>query len=157
MVSNRSPTEFLERLAESVENRLSSETTRLTVHHGSDYAEEEDPDASALRRSGMHFRWVAFAYEPHNMWDVHVGVLLEGNTAIAGFHVHERVVSDDPPEVSDVATELGLAYRYSEAANEHQFNQEPVPYESGLDELASDVTRIYRAFLPLVDDLFEPE
>lgn len=148
------PAAFRRALAERVTDELATDLPRVSAHLGRAYADADDPDARALREHGGGFEWVAFGFDPHSMWDAHVGVLTDGGEVVVGLHVHERLSAEQPAAVGTLAEEVGASYRYSEAASEHQFNRPPVALDAvDADALAGEVAELCRRFEPLVDDL----
>lgn len=148
------PATFRRELAERVTEELSTDLSRVSAYLGPAYADADDPDAQALRERGGNFEWVAFGFDPHSMWDAHVGVLTDEGEVTVGLHVHERLSAEKPAAVAELAADVGASYRYSEAAAEHQFNRPPVSLaEADVDALAEDVAALCRQFGPLVDDL----
>lgn len=150
----RSAEKLRHALAESVLEDLESDLPRVTAYHGEAYADADDPDARAMRERGGNFEWVAFGFDPHSMWDAHVGVLTAEGHVVAGMHVHERVSEAKPAPVAAIAEDAGVEYGYSEAAQEHQFNRPPVPLD-GVDvaALSADVASLCRRFESVVDEV----
>lgn len=149
----REPAAFRRAVADGVTTRLTDDLPRVSAHLGGDYADADDPDARALRERGGGFAWVAFGFDPHPMWDAHVGVLA-GEEVVVGLHVHERASAEKPAAVADLAEEIGADYRYSETAREHQFNRPPVALDAAdPDATAADVADLCRRFAPVVDRL----
>jgi hypothetical protein len=141
-------------LAESVLEDLEPELSRVSAHHGEGYADADDPNARALRERGGNFEWVAFGFDPHPMWDAHVGVLTADGNVTAGMHVNERVSEAKPAAVAAVAEDADVEYAFSDVAGEHQFNRPPVPLESvDAAALSADVASLCRRFEPVVDEL----
>jgi len=147
------PRRFRRRLADRVTSDLAGDVP-VSAHLGDEYADaSDDPDARALRERGGSFRWVAFGFEPHAMWDAHVGVLVD-EAVVVGLHLHERVAVDPPDAVAVLGAAVGGDYRYSEAAAEHQYVRPPVPLGAADVADVADVTAaLCRQFAPIVDDL----
>lgn len=154
MSANRDPATFRRELADEVTAELSPALDRISVHLGEEYADADDPEAAAMRRGNGTFEWIAFGFDPHRMWDAHVGVLTADGQVTVGFHVHERLSDSKPATVEPLADEFGADYRYSEAAAEHQFNRPSAPLAAVDPEvLAEDVAAMCRRFKPVVDEL----
>jgi hypothetical protein len=151
--SDPDPRRFRRRLADRVTDDLAGEIP-VSAHLGDDHADEPDhPDARALRERGGGFGWVAFGFEPHSMWDAHVGVLVD-EAVVVGVHLHERVAADPPDAVAALGAAIGGGYRYSEAAAEHQYNRPPVPLRAAdVGTVAAETGELCREFAPIVDDL----
>jgi hypothetical protein len=146
--------ELRRELADRVLAELAADLPRVSAHFGEEYADSTAPDARALRERGGTFEWVAFAFDPHPMWDTHVGVLTADGEVSVGFHVHERLARDPPDAVETLAGSVGAEYRYSDTAAEHQFNRPPVPSSAAdVGTLAAEVSMLCRRFEPVVDDL----
>src|SRR3954470_20436811 len=78
-------------IADSVLARMKGEIPGLSPHFGEHYEKSDEPEARVYRSSGASFRWVAFAFSPWRMWDLHVGVVpTEGRRLSIGFHISER-------------------------------------------------------------------
>lgn len=151
---SRDPTELRRALAHRVTAELSAELPRVSAHLGRDYADADAPDARALRERDGSFEWVAFGFDPHPMWDAHVGVLTADGRVTVGLHVHDRLAATPPEAVAAIAEDIGAEYRHSDAAAEHQFNRPPVPLDAvDVADLAGEVAELCRRFEPVVDDL----
>jgi hypothetical protein len=149
------PSPLVRAIARAVETRLAADLPRVSAHYGADYADSDDPPAVHLREHGDDFRWVAFGFDPHPMWDAHVGVLA-AETVLVGFHVHDRAVEERPAALDPVAEAFDATYRYSEAAAEHQWNRPAVARDAVDPEaFGATVADMCRRFAPVVDDLLE--
>lgn len=154
MSSEKDTEEFRHELADRVIVELSNALPRVSPHFGEQYADADAPEARAMRHRDGTFEWVAFSFEPHSMWDAHVGVITTDGQVTVGLHVHERLSPSRPLAVADIATDVSADYQFSDAATEHQFNLPPRPIESvDIDALAQDVSELCRRFEPVVDDL----
>lgn len=150
---DRDPEGVRHRLANRVPELLADDAPRVSAHLGGEYADADGPDARAMRRRGGSFEWVAFGFDPHAMWDAHVGVLVD-DEVVVGIHIHERVAGEPPAAFAALGEEIGGEYRYSEAAAEHQYNRPPTAVESvDPDALARDVAALCLRFEPVVDEL----
>lgn len=110
-------------LADSVMARLKGEIPGLSPHFGEDYLEADDPEAKLYRSSGATFRWVAFAFSPWRMWDLHVGVVpVEGRRLSVGFHISERAAPALLDDLKRLGAAVGAPVRHQAAAIEYQAN-----------------------------------
>jgi len=73
-------------IAESVMARMKSEIPGLSPHFGEHYEATDEPEAIVYRSSGATFRWLAFAFSPWRMWDLHVGVVPADRHRLAAVH-----------------------------------------------------------------------
>lgn len=146
--------EFRRELADNVIAELSTDLARVSPHFGERYANADVPAARAMRQRGGSFEWVAFGFDPHPMWDAHVGVLTEDGRVTVGLHVHERLSPTRPAAVDAIADDVNAEYQFSDAAAEHQFNRPSLSISSvDVDDLAEDVATLCRRFEPVVDEL----
>ena len=154
MTPTRDATTFRRKLAERVIEELSPDLSRVSAYRGPAFADTDDPDAQALEERGGTFEWVAFGFDPHSMWNAHIGVLTTDEEVTVGVHVHNRLSAETPPAVAALGEDIGTTYRYSETAAEHQFNRPAVPLEDvGIADLAGEIATLCRQFEPLVDSL----
>lgn len=129
-------------LADSVMARMKGDIPGLSPHFGEDYLEADDPEARAYRSSGATFRWVAFAFSPWRMWDLHVGVVpVEGRRLSVGFHISERASGALLDDLKRLGEEAGVPVRHQKAAIEYQanlplFDVDAVPVETLVDAIA---------------------
>jgi hypothetical protein len=129
-------------LADSVMARMKGEIPGLSPHFGEDYLEADDPEAKVYRSSGATFRWVAFAFSPWRMWDLHVGVVPAGGRRLSvGFHISERAAPALLEDLKRLGEEVGAPVRHQEAAIEYQanlplFDVDAVPVETLVDAIA---------------------
>lgn len=154
MSEERDPAELRRELADRVTTKLSPDLCRVSPYFGEQYASSNAPEARAIRERNGTFRWVAFGFDPHPMWDAHIGVLTTDSQVMVGIHVHERVSLTQPKAVAAIADEIGAEYRFSETAAEHQFNYSPVPLNTvDIDNLAEKIAELCRKFESVVDEL----
>jgi hypothetical protein len=138
-------------IADSVMGRLKGEIPGLSPHFGEDYLEAEDPEARLYRSTGATFRWVAFAFSPWRMWDLHVGVVpVEGRRLSVGFHISERAAPALLGELERLGESIGAEARHQPAAIEYQanlplFDVDAVPVEA----LAEAVAGLCRKYAPV--------
>ena len=137
-------------LADSVMARMKGEISGLSPHFGEDYLQADDPEAKVYRSSGATFRWVAFAFSPWRMWDLHVGVVpVEGRRLSVGFHISERAAPALLDDLKRLGESIGAPARHQAAAIEYQanlphFDVDAVPLET-LVEAISGLCRSYAA------------
>ncbi len=156
MSPNRDAVEFHQELADSVIAELSTDLSRVSAYFGEQYADADVPEARDIRHLDVIFDWITFGFDPHSMWDAHVGVLTNDGRVTVGLHIHERLSPTRPAAVVDIAYGGGAEYRSSDAAAEHQFNLPSVSIDSvDIDNLAEEVSAFCRRFEPMVDDLEE--
>lgn len=111
------------RLARLVTARLKAKIPGISVHVGEDCAKGDDPEAVTYRQTGAHFRWVAFAFAPWRMWDLHVGVVAVDERSLSvGFHVSERAAKLLLPRLRRLGATIGAKARHMPQAFEYQAN-----------------------------------
>ena len=135
-------------LAEAVKIRTEKDVNGLSAHFGEDYEHGTDPEAVAYQKTGGHFRWVAFAFAPWRMWDLHVGVVaIDEHQLSVGFHVSERAAAVLMPDLERLAKEIGAVVRHQEAAVEYQANLAPIAVDAiSLGRLADTVSELCRKY-----------
>jgi hypothetical protein len=154
MSSDWNSAELCRELADTVVDELSADLPRVSAHLGENYAEADEPEARSIRNHGGTFLWVAFGFKPYSMWNAHVGVLTADDRVVVGLHVHERVSVGKPAAVAAIAGEIGAEYRYSDAADEHQFNRPPIPLERvDVEDLSQDIADLCRRLNPVVNEV----
>ena len=131
-------------LAQAVEARTAGRIPGLSAHFGEDYEHGSDPEAVAYSTTGGHFHWVAFAFAPWRMWDLHVGVVaIDEHRLSVGFHVSERAAPVVRPELERLAGEIGAPVRHAQAAVEYQANLPPIDADRvSIDQLADTVSEL---------------
>lgn len=138
-------------IAEAVIARTKREIPGLSAHFGEDYEKGDDPEAAVYRSSGATFRWVAFAFSPWRMWDLHVGVVpAPGRRLSVGFHISERAAPALLGDLERLGESIGAPARHQPAAIEYQANLpladvDAVPLESLVDA----VVRLCRDYAPV--------
>jgi hypothetical protein len=129
-------------IAQGVMARMKGEIPGLSPHFGEDYEKSDEPEPVVYRSSGASFQWVAFAFSPWRMWDLHVGVVpTEGRRLSIGFHISERASAALLDDLKRVAGEIGASVRHQQAAIEYQanlplFDVDAVPLETLVDAVA---------------------
>lgn len=146
------------RLADAVIERLQAEIPGLSAHIGEDYERSDDPEAVTHRGMGTSFQWLAFAFAPWRMWNLHVGIVAvdDGNLS-CGFHISERAKDLLLDGMAEIAAELGAAAEHRPAAIEYQANLPPVEVAGATDEsLADAIADFCRRMAPLAARVSPP-
>ncbi len=138
-------------LAQAVKARTAGGIDGLSAHFGEDYEHSDDPEAVAYLTTGGQFRFLAFAFEPWRMWDLHVGIVpIDERLLSVGFHISERAAPVLMPELERLGAEIGAAVRHQEAAVEYQANLPPIEVDAvSLDRLADTVSELCRKYAPV--------
>jgi hypothetical protein len=129
-------------IAESVIARMKNEIPGLSAHFGEDYEKADDPEATLYRSIGASFRWVAFAFSPWRMWDLHVGVVpTEARRLSVGFHISERASPALLDDLERLGRKVDAPVKHQKAAIEYQANLpridvDAVPLETLVDTVA---------------------
>jgi hypothetical protein len=138
-------------LGDRVMARMKDEIRGLSAHFGEDYENSEDPEARIYRSSGASFRWLAFAFSPWRMWDLHVGVVVaDGRRLSIGFHTSERAGEVLLEDLQRLGDSVGAPVRHQKAAIEYQanlplFDVDAVPLET----LVEAIARLCREYAPV--------
>jgi hypothetical protein len=138
-------------IASSVMARLKNEIPGLSAHFGEDYERAEDPEATLYRSTGASFRWVAFAFPPWRMWDLHVGVVpTDASHLSIGFHISERASAALLDDLKRLGAEVDAPVKHQKAAIEYQANLPPVDVDAmPLETLVDMVAGLCRKFAPV--------
>jgi hypothetical protein len=138
-------------IAQSVIARMQKDTPGVSAHFGEDYEEAQDPEATLYRSTGASFRWVAFAFPPWRMWDLHVGVVpTDASHLSIGFHISERAAAALLDELKRLAAEVGAPVKHQRAAIEYQANLPTVDVDAvPLETLVDTVAGLCRKFAPV--------
>jgi hypothetical protein len=145
-------------IAQSVLASTRDEIPGLSAHFGEDYLEADDPEAVLYRSSGATFRWVAFAFSPWRMWDLHVGVVpVEGRRLSVGFHISERAAPALLGELERLGESIGAAARHQPAAIEYQANLPPVDVDAvPVEKLVETIAGLCRRYAPVAARVRSP-
>jgi hypothetical protein len=140
-------------LGATVTGRLRPEIPGISAHIGEDYQEAGDPEAALYRRIGAHFHWVAFAFAPWRMWDLHVGVVAtEGKQLSIGFHISERAKALLLQDLQALGNGIGAKAEHRPAAVEYQANLPLVNIDfADTEGLARTITDLCRKMAPLAE------
>ena len=135
-------------LAQKVKARTAGDVQGLSAHFGEDYEHGTDPEAVAYSTTGGHFRWVAFAFAPWRMWDLHVGVVaIDERQLSVGFHASERAAPVVMKELERLGAEYGAPVKHQVAAVEYQANLPPIAVdETSVDRIADTVSELCRKY-----------
>lgn len=138
-------------IAQSVMARMKDEIPGLSPHFGEDYEQADDPEAVFYRGSGASFRWVAFAFSPWRMWDLHVGVVPTDDGRLSvGFHCSERASAALLEDLERLADEIDARVRHQKAAVEYQANLPLIDVDAvPLEVLVDTVARLCRKYAPV--------
>jgi hypothetical protein len=146
------------RLGRLVTERLATTVPGLSAHVGEDYVRSNDPEAAIYRQSGAHFRWVAFAFAPWRMWDLHVGVVaVDARSLSVGFHVSERAGKAFLPALRKLGAAIGAQAEHKPLAVEYQANLPPTAVaETDVESLADTIMDLCRRMAPAARKIKPP-
>jgi len=135
-------------IAESVMARMKSEIPGLSPHFGEDHATTDEPEVIVYRSSGASFRWLAFAFAPWRMWDLHVGVVTaERRRLSVGFHISERASPNLLDDLNRLGADIGAPVQHQKVAIEYQANLPLIDVDAvPLDSLVDTVARLCRKY-----------
>lgn len=138
-------------IAETVLARTNSEIRGLSTHFGEHYEKTDDPEAIVYRSTGATFRWLAFAFSPWRMWDLHVGVVPAGQRRLSvGFHISERAAPSVLDDLKRLGAEIGAPVRHQELAVEYQANLPLIDVDAvPLETLVDTVAQLCRKYAPV--------
>lgn len=146
-------------LADAILRQLKAELPGISAHMGEDYQNATDPEAVRYRESGAHFHWLAFAFSPWRMWDLHVGVVDadKGRLSI-GFHISERAREPLLESVTALGATIGAKAEHRPAAVEYQANLPDVAADAGnAAQLERTIADLCRAMAPVAKRIAPPE
>lgn len=138
-------------IAESVMARMKNEIPGLSPHFGEHYEKTDDPEAIVYRSSGATFRWLAFAFSPWRMWDLHVGVVPNDRGRLSvGFHISERARPSLMDDLKRLGADIGAPALHQKAAVEYQANLPPIDVAAvSLETLVDTVAQLCRKYAPV--------
>lgn len=140
--------EFRHLLAKVVLARLEKEIGSVSAHFGESYELGDDPEAVAYRKTGGAFRFLAFAFAPWRMWDLHVGTVpVEGSLVSVGYHISVRAGPLLMDKLHAMARQHGIEVIHQPMAVEFQANLPP--FDTSLvsaEILADTVCSLSRRF-----------
>jgi hypothetical protein len=112
-----------QRIAAAVIARLRPDIPGISSHFGERCVGTDEPEVLVYRHTGGQFRFLAFAFSPWRMWDLHVGIVPQGDRHLsAGFHISERAAPILMPALRGVALTIGVTVQHQPAAVEYQAN-----------------------------------
>jgi hypothetical protein len=138
-------------IAESVMARMKNEIPGLSPHFGEHYEKTDDPEAIVYRSSGATFRWLAFAFSPWRMWDLHVGVVpIDRGRLSVGFHISERARPSLMDDLKRLGADIGAPALHQKAAVEYQANLPPIDVGAvSVETLVDTVAQLCRKYAPV--------
>lgn len=147
-----------QRLAASVLERVAPQVSGVSAHFGEDYEFGDEPEAAAYRRTGGSFRFLAFAFSPWRMWDLHVGVVPTGDELSLGLHISERAAPILQGRLEQLAAELGVPVIHQPRAVEYQANLPPVgTAETDLETIAATIADLCGRLAPIARETVCPD
>jgi hypothetical protein len=139
---------YFTRIAELV--RIPNLTDSQVVF-GRDYAKTDGAHAQSLRARDASFAWLAYAFGDIPMSMLHVGVVIDGEVASAGIHVHESA-SAELAEAALLAAGESWKSKKSELAKEVQFDEVFDVNEANLIRISEFLTKNYDRTLSVLKD-----
>jgi hypothetical protein len=138
-------------IAESVMARLTNEIPGLSPHFGEHYETTDEPEVIVYRSSGAAFRWLAFAFSPWRMWDLHVGIVATDRRRLCvGFHICARASSVLLEDLKRLGADIGASVQHQKVAVEYQANLPPFDVDSvSFDTLVDTVAQLCRKYAPV--------
>jgi hypothetical protein len=138
-------------IAEAVMARIKDEIPGLSPHLGEDHATTDEPEVVVYRSSGASFRWLAFAFSPWRMWDLHVGVVAAERRRLSiGFHISERARACLLDDLNRLAAAIGAQVQHQKIAIEYQANLPLIDVDAvSLDTLVDTVAQLCRKYAPV--------
>jgi len=138
-------------IADAVMSRVGAEIPGLSPHFGEAYERSDDPEAVLYHKTGGQFRFLAFAFSPWRMWDLHVGVVpIDAQRLSVGFHISERAGSVLLEDLGRLGAGIGAAVQHREDAVEYQANLPPVVVsETSTESLAGVIADLCRRYAPV--------
>jgi hypothetical protein len=138
-------------IAGSVMARMKNEIPGLSPHFGEHYEKTDDPEAIVYRSSGATFRWLAFAFSPWRMWDLHVGVVpIDRGRLSVGFHISERARPSLMDDLKRLGADIGAPALHQKAAVEYQANLPPIDVGAvSVETLVDTVAQLCRKYAPV--------
>jgi len=138
-------------IGDRVMARMKDEIPGLSAHFGEDCEKSDDPEARIYRSSGASFRWLAFAFSPWRMWDLHVGVVVADERHLSiGFHASERAGEVLLPDLERLGRSVGAPVRHQKEAIEYQANLPLYDVDAvPLETLVGTIERLCREYAPV--------
>jgi hypothetical protein len=138
-------------IAEAVMARIKDEIPGVSPHFGEDHATTDEPEMVAYRSNGASLRWLAFAFSPWRMWDLHVGVVTADRRRLSvGFHISERASARLLDDLNRLAADIGAPVQHQKVAIEYQANLPLIDVDAvSFDTLVDTVAQLCRKFTPV--------
>jgi len=138
-------------IADAVIAQLKSEIPGLSPHFGEHYEKTDDPEAIVYRSSGATFRWLAFAFSPWRMWDLHVGVVPTDRRKLSvGFHISERASPTLLGELKRLGAAIDAPVQHQKVAVEYQANLPVIDVDAAsFETLVGTVAQLCRKYAPV--------
>ena len=138
-------------IAESVMARMKNEISGMSAHFGEHYEKTDDPEAIVYRSSGGTFRWLAFAFSPWRMWDLHVGVVpIDRSRLSVGYHMSERASPSLMTDLKRLGAEINASVQHQIAAVEYQANLPPIAVDTvSIDAMVDTISGLCRKYAPV--------
>lgn len=156
-MTTQSNEDLRRRIAASVLQQL-SDIPGISAHIGEDYQNAADPEPVHYRSTGAHFHWLAFAFSPWRMWDMHVGVVdsQKGRLSI-GFHISERAKEPLLDSIVKLGATIGAVAEHRPAAIEYQANLPEISLDA-TDQatLERTIADLCRAMAPIAKRISPP-
>ena len=131
---------FRHKLASMVLDRLKDEIPGLSAHFGEDYEQAADSEAALYRQIGGSFRFLAFAFAPWRMWDLHIGNLpVDGSSLSTGYHISDRAAPLLLEKLRELAALRQVEVIHQPKAVEFQANLPPLTALPGTVDSVADV------------------
>jgi len=145
-------------IAESVMARMKKDVPGLSPHFGEHYETTDDPEAIVYRSTGGTFRFLAFAFAPWRMWDLHVGVVpIDRRRLSVGFHISERASPALMTDLKRLGAGINAAVQHQKAAVEYQANLPPIAAAAvSLDAIVDTVSELCRKYAPFAASVASP-
>lgn len=140
--------ELRQMIAASIMARLKGEIPGLSPHLGEHYESADDPEVQVYRSSGASFRWLAFAFSPWRMWDLHVGVVSSEHRRLSiGFHISERASTCLMSDLKRLGAGIDARVLHQPVAVEYQANLPPIDVDDvPIDTILETVAGLCRSY-----------
>lgn len=150
--------ELRQAIAKAVLARMKGDIPGLSAHFGEDYQTSEDPEAITYLRSGGQFLFLAFAFRPWRMWDLHVGIVPTDESSLSlGFHISERAAPALMQSLRQLGAGTGTTVQHQAAAFEYQANFSPMRVDdTSLESIVDTVCDLCRKCAPAVAEVTCP-
>lgn len=135
-------------VGKAVMARLKSEIPGLSPHFGEDYKKSDDAE---LLNDNRQMRFLAFAFQPWRMWDLHIGVVPIGGRRLSlGFHISERAAPAMMSNLEQLGAGIGAKVEHKPAIVEYQANFPPIAVDDvSFDSLVDTICELCRKYAPV--------